>query len=241
MSQPRSSPLRRRRTPPRCSASLPEPVSGAKPFGRTELRALLASHGITPKRSRGQNFLVDPNMAERIARLGQIGPGDRALEIGAGVGSLTLALAATGADITAIEVDERLAELLLGIAPDNVRVVARRDAARLGFAAVESTMDACRQPPLQPGDAAHHRPSRAGSARLAHVRHGASRGRGAPCSEGRGRRLRGSFRPRFILRYSTRRFAGATRRLPPTAERRVGGRRDQAPAGAGCAARAGDL
>ena len=58
-----------------------------------DVRGLLAEHGVRPSRALGQNFLADPNTARRIARLAEVGPGDRVLEIGPGVGSLTLALA----------------------------------------------------------------------------------------------------------------------------------------------------
>ena len=61
-------------------------------------RELLDRHGLAPRRALGQNFVVDPNTVRRIARLAGVGPGDRVVEIGAGLGSLTLALAETGAD-----------------------------------------------------------------------------------------------------------------------------------------------
>jgi 16S rRNA (adenine1518-N6/adenine1519-N6)-dimethyltransferase len=79
-----------------------------RPPGRAELTALLEKHGLRSSRSLGQNFLADPNVAERIARLARVGSGDRVVEIGAGLGSLTVALAATGARVTAIEVDRHL-------------------------------------------------------------------------------------------------------------------------------------
>lgn len=56
----------------------------------------------------GQNFVADPNTVRRIARLAEVGPGDHVIEIGPGLGSLTLALAETGADIVAVEADRRL-------------------------------------------------------------------------------------------------------------------------------------
>ena len=73
-----------------------------------DVRALLAEHGLHPSRALGQNFLVDPNTARRIARLAEVGVGDRVLEIGPGLGSLTLALAATGAEVRALELDRHL-------------------------------------------------------------------------------------------------------------------------------------
>ena len=72
---------------------------------RQAIRALLDGIGTAPRRGLGQNFVADPNTVRRIARLAGVGPGDRVVEIGAGLGSLTLALAETGADVTAVEVD----------------------------------------------------------------------------------------------------------------------------------------
>ncbi len=85
-----------------------------------EIRELLASHGLEPRRAFGQNFVVDPNTVRRIARLSEVGPGDSVVEIGPGLGSLTLALSDTGAHITAVEVDH-------GIVPVLREVVAGRD------------------------------------------------------------------------------------------------------------------
>ena len=93
----------------------------------------MAEHGLRPSRALGQNFLVDPNTAERIVRLAGVGPGDRVVEIGAGLGSLTNALAAAGADVTAVEVDRRLVEVLREeVAATGVRVV-EGDATRLDW------------------------------------------------------------------------------------------------------------
>ncbi|MDH4170647.1 MAG: 16S rRNA (adenine(1518)-N(6)/adenine(1519)-N(6))-dimethyltransferase RsmA [Acidimicrobiia bacterium] len=76
------------------------------------LRALLERAQAQAKRSLGQNFVVDPNTVRRIAALADIGPGDHVVEIGAGLGSLTLALAETGARVTAVEIDEALVAVL---------------------------------------------------------------------------------------------------------------------------------
>lgn len=92
---------------------------------RTELAALLAGHGLDPSRALGQNFVVDPNTVRRIARLAGVGPGDHVVEIGAGLGSLTLALAETGASVTAVEIDRHLRPILEGVVAGlDVRVVA---------------------------------------------------------------------------------------------------------------------
>jgi len=77
-------------------------------FGAGALRALAGRHGIRPKRSLGQHFLIDPNLARAIASDAGVGPGDQVVEIGAGIGSLTRALAEAGADVLAVEVDRSL-------------------------------------------------------------------------------------------------------------------------------------
>ena len=85
------------------------PVVGERTsLGAAALRALAERHGIRPKRSLGQHFLLDPNLARAIAGDTGAGPGERVVEIGAGLGSLTRALAETGADVLAIELDRAL-------------------------------------------------------------------------------------------------------------------------------------
>jgi 16S rRNA (adenine1518-N6/adenine1519-N6)-dimethyltransferase len=89
-----------------------------------DLNQLLTANGLRPSRALGQNFVADANTVRRIARLAEIGPDDRVVEIGAGLGSLTLALAETGASVTAVEVDRHLAPVLREIVePAGVRVV----------------------------------------------------------------------------------------------------------------------
>jgi len=78
----------------------------------TDVRRILSEAGISPKKSLGQNFVTDPNTVRRIARLSGIKEGSQVLEIGAGLGSLTLALVETGADVTAIETDRSLMPIL---------------------------------------------------------------------------------------------------------------------------------
>lgn len=72
--------------------------------------------GIRPTKKLGQNFVHDPNTVRRIARLGELGPDDVVLEIGPGLGSLTLALLPASAGVVAVEIDEVLA----GALPDTV-------------------------------------------------------------------------------------------------------------------------
>jgi 16S rRNA (adenine1518-N6/adenine1519-N6)-dimethyltransferase len=81
-------------------------------LSRAEASGQLDGAGLRAKRALGQNFVVDPNTVRRIARLAGVGPGSHVLEIGAGLGSLTLALAESGAQVTAVEIDTALLPLL---------------------------------------------------------------------------------------------------------------------------------
>jgi 16S rRNA (adenine1518-N6/adenine1519-N6)-dimethyltransferase len=92
-------------------------------ISRTDARRMLASNGLRPSRALGQNFVVDPNTVRRIARMADLHPGDRVIEVGAGLGSLTLALAETGASVTALEIDSGLVPVLRSVVPEGVRVV----------------------------------------------------------------------------------------------------------------------
>lgn len=107
-------------------------------LSRPQVRELLARHHARPSQSRGQNFVVDPNTVRRIARLSGVGPGDRVVEVGAGVGSLTLALAETGAAVTAIEVDPALVPALREVvaSADSPVSVVEADALRLDWSAL---------------------------------------------------------------------------------------------------------
>ena len=92
---------------------MPEPVRVAPTRIRGvltsgDVRNLLRDHAIRPSRALGQNFLGDPNTARRIVRLAGVEAGDRVLEIGPGLGSLTLALADVGARVHALELDRHL-------------------------------------------------------------------------------------------------------------------------------------
>ncbi|RPI20503.1 MAG: ribosomal RNA small subunit methyltransferase A, partial [Actinobacteria bacterium] len=80
--------------------------------GAGEIRALLERHGVHPKKRLGQNFLADPNVVDRIVRVAAVRGGDRVVEVGAGTGTLTAALVATGATVVAYEVDRGLAPVL---------------------------------------------------------------------------------------------------------------------------------
>jgi 16S rRNA (adenine1518-N6/adenine1519-N6)-dimethyltransferase len=101
------------------------------------LRALAARHGIRPKKSLGQHFLIEPALAKRIVELAEVGPDDRVVEIGAGLGSLTVALAQTAGEVLALELDRGLLPALREVVDGlpRVRVVAA-DALRVNWAAL---------------------------------------------------------------------------------------------------------
>jgi 16S rRNA (adenine1518-N6/adenine1519-N6)-dimethyltransferase len=80
------------------------------------LREALAEYGLTARKAFGQHFLLDLNITRKIARLAEIGPGDRVIEVGPGPGGLTRALLETGARVTAIEKDQRFRPLLENLA-----------------------------------------------------------------------------------------------------------------------------
>lgn len=103
---------------------------------RTQAAALLEQHGLSPSRALGQNFVVDPNTVRRIARLAEVGPGDHVVEIGAGLGSLTLALADTGAAVTAVEVDRHVLPVLRTVVADRGVTVVEGDALALDWSTV---------------------------------------------------------------------------------------------------------
>lgn len=106
-------------------------------LSRREASELLSRHGLAPSRALGQNFVVDPNTVRRIARLARVGPGDHVVEVGAGLGSLTLALAETGAVVRAIEVDRGLAPVVREVVSGHPNVtVVEADALRADWAAL---------------------------------------------------------------------------------------------------------
>jgi len=99
-----------------------------------DITGLLASHGLRPRRALGQNFVADPNTVRRIARLAALAPGSRVLEIGPGLGSLTLALAETGARVLALEVDRHLVPVLRAVVEPVGAEVVEGDAMALDLA-----------------------------------------------------------------------------------------------------------
>ena len=91
---------------------LPVLLSTSGLLGAADLRALAASIGLTPAKSLGQNFVIDGGTVQRIVRTAKVGADDVVLEIGPGLGSLTLALLPAVRHVVAVEIDGRLAELL---------------------------------------------------------------------------------------------------------------------------------
>jgi 16S rRNA (adenine1518-N6/adenine1519-N6)-dimethyltransferase len=76
------------------------------------LREALAEHGLMAKKAFGQHFLLDLNITRKIARLAELSPGDRVIEVGPGPGGLTRALLEAGVRLTVVEKDERFRPLL---------------------------------------------------------------------------------------------------------------------------------
>ena len=89
------------------------------------MRAFLEAHGLAARRDLGQNFLHDERVAEKLARIAAVGPGDRVIEIGTGLGILTRALAARAGRVITIEVDAGIVRALHreALLPANVELI----------------------------------------------------------------------------------------------------------------------
>lgn len=81
-------------------------------LGAAEIREIAARIGVNPTKKLGQNFVVDANTCRRIVKSADVAKSDVALEIGPGLGSLTLALMEAASEVIVIEIDTRLAEEL---------------------------------------------------------------------------------------------------------------------------------
>jgi 16S rRNA (adenine1518-N6/adenine1519-N6)-dimethyltransferase len=90
------------------------------------VRALASELDLRPTKQRGQNFVIDANTVRRIVALARVQPEDHVLEIGPGLGSLTLGLLEVAAGVTAVEIESRLAERLPRTAAERVPAVASR-------------------------------------------------------------------------------------------------------------------
>ena len=98
--------------------------AGPRLLGPAEVRSLAAALDLRPTKQRGQNFVIDANTVRRIVRDSGIGPDDVVLEVGPGLGSLTLALLEVAERVVALEIDPVLADALPATiadrAPDQV-------------------------------------------------------------------------------------------------------------------------
>ncbi|GAA4768272.1 16S rRNA (adenine(1518)-N(6)/adenine(1519)-N(6))-dimethyltransferase RsmA [Microbacterium gilvum] len=81
-------------------------------LGAGDIRELAAELDVTPTKKLGQNFVVDANTVRKIVHAAEVSEGESVVEVGPGLGSLTLAILETGATVTAVEIDHRLAERL---------------------------------------------------------------------------------------------------------------------------------
>ena len=95
-------------------------------LGPADVRVLAAALGIRPTKQRGQNFVIDPNTVRRIVRTSGVGRDDVVLEVGPGLGSLTLALLAVARRVTAVEIDPALAAALPRTVADRAPAYAGR-------------------------------------------------------------------------------------------------------------------
>ena len=88
------------------------PAERSTLLGPAEIRDLAEMLGVNPTKKLGQNFVIDGNTVRRIVRSAAVSAGDTVVEVGPGLGSLTLGLLETGARVVAVEIDGRLAEQL---------------------------------------------------------------------------------------------------------------------------------
>lgn len=101
-------------------------------LGPAEIRELAEMLDLQPTKKLGQNFVIDGNTVRKIVHLAGVQSGERVLEVGPGLGSLTLGILAAGASVLAVEIDARLAEQLpktvAALQPDASLDVLRADA-----------------------------------------------------------------------------------------------------------------
>jgi 16S rRNA (adenine1518-N6/adenine1519-N6)-dimethyltransferase len=88
-------------------------------LGASEVRALADELELRPTKSLGQNFVVDANTCKKIVRIADVRAGERVLEIGPGLGSLTLAILQATSKVSVIEIDTRLAGRLAQTVKDH--------------------------------------------------------------------------------------------------------------------------
>lgn len=103
---------------------------------RSEIAALLERHGLAPIHRLGQHFLADANITRKIVALAGVSPGTKVVEVGAGTGTLTRALAASGAQVVAYEIDEGLGPILAEVTSGLDVVVRFADVTSVDFDSV---------------------------------------------------------------------------------------------------------
>ena len=103
-------------------------------LGPAEVRELAARLGVAPTKKLGQNFVHDPNTVRRIVAAAAVAPDDVVLEVGPGLGSLTLALVGAAAHVHAVEIDATLAAALPSTVASDRLTVHRADALRVSAA-----------------------------------------------------------------------------------------------------------
>jgi 16S rRNA (adenine1518-N6/adenine1519-N6)-dimethyltransferase len=107
--------------PPRPGPGIP---TGVRLLTATDVRRIAADIGLRPTKQRGQNFVVDANTVRRIVRTSGVGAGDVVVEVGPGLGSLTLGLLDAAGHVVAVEIDPvlaaRLPATVAEMAPDHV-------------------------------------------------------------------------------------------------------------------------
>lgn len=112
-----------------------EPTPDVTLLGPAEIRDLAALLDLTPTKRLGQNFVIDANTVRKIVRVAKVEAGDVVVEVGPGLGSLTLGLLEAGAEVVAVEIDSRLAAQLpltvAQLAPDAALTVIHDDALRI--------------------------------------------------------------------------------------------------------------
>jgi 16S rRNA (adenine1518-N6/adenine1519-N6)-dimethyltransferase len=119
--------------------AVPRESAGPRLLGPADVRSLAVSLGIRPTKQRGQNFVIDANTVRRIVRAAELRPDDVVVEVGPGLGSLTLALLDQVRRVVAIEVDPVLAAALPGTVAEHAPAQADRleviaaDALRLTY------------------------------------------------------------------------------------------------------------
>jgi 16S rRNA (adenine1518-N6/adenine1519-N6)-dimethyltransferase len=112
---------------------------------RADIDSLLKTHGLAARREFGQNFVADPNTVRKIVRLAQVSDGVHVVEIGPGLGSLTLALAEVGAVVLALEVDRGVVPVLQAVVAGHANVTVRQaDAMRVDWDAALIAADSWR-------------------------------------------------------------------------------------------------